>query len=276
MLEVIDKGSCSDANPAPLLFVHGSWHGAWCWDAHFLDFFADKGYRALAVSLRGHGKSPTSKPLHTCSIADYVDDVASVADRLPTRPVVIGHSLGGDVVQKYLESHQAPAGVLLASFPPQGIAAVYSRFARRHPWLTAKSAVTGDTMAMVGNAAFVREYMFSPGTPESVITDCVKRVQQESWRALNVDATFRNLPRPEIVTAPVLVLGAECDGAFTADEVRATARAYRTEAEFFPNMGHDMMLEPGWAAVAERIHAWLQTRDLRSDDDGTSEQLAAQ
>jgi pimeloyl-ACP methyl ester carboxylesterase len=57
MLEVIDKGSGSEAHPAPLLFVHGGWHGAWCWDEHFLRFFADKGYQALAVSLRGHGNS---------------------------------------------------------------------------------------------------------------------------------------------------------------------------------------------------------------------------
>jgi hypothetical protein len=42
----------------------------------------------------------------------------------------------------------------------------------------------------------------------------------------------------------------------------ATARAYRTKAEFFPNMGHDMMLEPGWVAVAERIHTWLGTHGL--------------
>jgi pimeloyl-ACP methyl ester carboxylesterase len=62
MLEVIDKGSCTDAHPVPLLFVHGGWHGAWCWDDHFLDFFADAGYRAVAVSLRGHGTSPTAKP----------------------------------------------------------------------------------------------------------------------------------------------------------------------------------------------------------------------
>ena len=45
-------------------------------------------------------------------------------------------------------------------------------------------------------------------------------------------------------------------------EVLATARAYRTEAEFFPDMGHNMMLEPGWAAVAERIHTWLGTHRL--------------
>ena len=35
-----------------------------------------------------------------------------------------------------------------------------------------------------------------------------------------------------------------------------------TEAEFFPSMGHDMMLEPGWVAVAERIHTWLGTHGL--------------
>ena len=45
--------------------------------------------------------------------------------------------------------------------------------------------------------------------------------------------------------------------------VRATARAYATEPEFF-DMGHNMMLEPGWADVAGRIHAWLQARDLAS------------
>ncbi|MGH3564266.1 MAG: alpha/beta hydrolase, partial [Mycobacterium sp.] len=60
----------------------------------------------------------------------------------------------------------------------------------------------------------------------------------------------------------LLVLGAEEDGAHTRKEVLATARAYRTEAEFFPTMGHNMMLEPGWAAVAQRIHSWLGARLL--------------
>jgi alpha-beta hydrolase superfamily lysophospholipase len=64
------------------------------------------------------------------------------------------------------------------------------------------------------------------------------------------------------VTTPLLVLGADDDGATSRKEVRATARAYGTEAEFFPNMGHDMMLEPGWQDVAERIHEWLGTHAL--------------
>jgi pimeloyl-ACP methyl ester carboxylesterase len=121
MLEVIDKGQSSAAHPTALLFVHGGYHAAWCWDEHFLDYFADNGFRALAVSLRGHGGSTRSKPLGSCSISDYVDDTRSAADRLDSEPVLVGHSMGGFVVQKYLETYRAPATVLMASMPPQGV-----------------------------------------------------------------------------------------------------------------------------------------------------------
>jgi pimeloyl-ACP methyl ester carboxylesterase len=148
MLEVIDKGSSSGSHPVPLLFVHGGEHAAWCWDEHLLDFFAAEGYRAVNLSLRGHGMSSNSKP--ACSIADYVEDVCSIADHLSQTPAMIGRSLGGFVVQKYLESHVAPAGVLVASAPPQGAAAAVSRTAdvllrktARHPWLTRESAHDG-------------------------------------------------------------------------------------------------------------------------------------
>jgi hypothetical protein len=30
-----------------------------------------------------------------------------------------------------------------------------------------------------------------------------------------------------------------------------------TPLQIFPGMAHDMMLEPGWEAAAERILAWL-------------------
>ena len=60
----------------------------------------------------------------------------------------------------------------------------------------------------------------------------------------------------------MLVLGAEKDAVFGVDEVEATARAYNTKAEIFKGMGHDMMLEPGWQAVADRIMGWLQEQTL--------------
>ena len=71
------------------------------------------------------------------------------------------------------------------------------------------------------------------------------------------------LPKPKRVTTPLLMLGAERDRTILPKEVRATASAYCTEVEIFPDMGHDMMLEPGWAALAERIHTWLESRELR-------------
>ncbi len=32
MLDVIDREPSRESHKAPLLFVHGAWHGAWCWD----------------------------------------------------------------------------------------------------------------------------------------------------------------------------------------------------------------------------------------------------
>lgn len=120
MLEVIDKGQISETHSYPVLFLHGAWHGAWCWNEHFLDFFATQGFRVLAPGSLGHGSSPTGKSIRMCSIADFVSDLSSVIDSLPSPPILVGHSLGGFVIQKYLDTHDVPAAVLLASAPPRG------------------------------------------------------------------------------------------------------------------------------------------------------------
>jgi pimeloyl-ACP methyl ester carboxylesterase len=261
MLEVIDKGSPGKAHPTPLLFVHGVMHAAWCWDEHFLDFVADKGYRAVAVSLRGHGKS-SPKPLRLCSIADFVDDVDSVANSLPTRPVLIGHSMGGFIVQKYLESRDAPAAVLLASAPPRGCGPILLRLIKRHPWRVARSLVTTKlsyTLATTPERA--RESFFSEAVFDADVARYTEQLGEEYLTKLLPDLVFLALPKPHLVSTPLLVLGGEADRLFTQQEVHATAAVYHTEAEFFPDMGHDMMLEPGWAAVAQRIHSWLEARE---------------
>ncbi|BBY29224.1 alpha/beta hydrolase [Mycolicibacterium sediminis] len=261
MLEVIDKGSVTDSHPVPLLFVHGAWHAAWCWDEHFLDFFADAGYRAVAPSLRGHGASTSPKPLRACSIDDFVSDVAEVADGMPTPPVIIGHSLGGLVVQKYLESHDAPAGVLLGSIPPRGSGGSAVRWLRRHPWHFAKLSLTGRSLPYVSTPKLARERFFSPDTPADVVDRYASRLQEASTRA-GFECFAAARPDPARIGTPLLVLGAEHDGATSRGEVLATARAYGTQAEFLPGLGHDVMLEPGWLAAAERIDSWLTGRHL--------------
>lgn len=259
-LEVLDKGLLTQSRPNPVLFVHGAWHAAWCWDEHFLDFFAEQGHRALAVSLRGHGGSQSSQPLKDCSFDEYLEDVLAVADSLPAPPVVVGHSMGGVIVQKYLELRDAPAAILMASMPPEGFLNSGLRWIRRHPWHFTKLTVTGRSLPYVSTPALARERFFSPHTPEEVVLDCAARLQEESPR-IGVDG-LRKPPHPDRVKTDLLVLGALEDGAVTTDEVRATARAYRVEPEFFSGMGHNMMLEPDWRTVAERIESWLGGRGL--------------
>lgn len=260
MLEVIDRGAVSENHPVPLLFVHGAWHAAWCWDEHFLPFFADRGYRATAVSLRGHGGSPADKKLRDLSFADFVADVVTAADTLPVPPVIIGHSMGGVLVQQYLEVRDAPAGVLMASMPPQGYLRSGLRWIRRHPWHFAKVTATGRSLPYVSTPELARERFFSPYTPDAVVSHYAARLQEESARA-GLDGLVK-LPRPARVRAPLLVLGAVDDGAVTREEVSATARAYGTAPVFFPQMGHNMMLEAGWADVAGCIDTWLTERGL--------------
>ena len=61
----------------------------------------------------------------------------------------------------------------------------------------------------------------------------------------------------DLVGREIVVLGAEHDAIFPPREIRRTEAAYGVDAEIFPGMGHNMMLEPGWRAVAERIDGWL-------------------
>src|SRR5215469_10649661 len=114
-LEIISKYPADHRRGTPVLFVHGSLHAAWCWDVHFLDYFARSGYAAHALSLRGHGSSEGRDTLRWTRIADYVEDLSAAAGQLTGSPILIGHSMGGFIIQKYLEAHDAPAAVLLSS-----------------------------------------------------------------------------------------------------------------------------------------------------------------
>jgi alpha-beta hydrolase superfamily lysophospholipase len=169
--------------------------------------------------------------------------------------------MGGFIVQKYLENRDVPAGVLMASAPPQGYLGSGIRWLRRHPLHFVKLSVTGRSLPHINSPGLVRERFFSANTPHSIVAACAARLQEESARSGRDGLTA--LPRPKRVTAPVLVLGALEDRmAVTPAEVRATARAYGTEPKFFPGMGHSMMLEPDWAAVASHIDCWLVERGL--------------
>jgi len=247
--------------PNPILFAHGAWHGAWCWE-NFLPYFAERGYASYAVSLRGHGASEGRNGIRWHSASrGYVADLAQVARTLDKPPILVGHSMGGYVVQKYLETHSAAAGILLATIPVSGIFNFVMRYASRHPSKFLKSLLLLNPWHMVETPALTHEAFFSPKVTAEENFRHFERLQSESFRMV-LETMFLNLPRPEKVKTPVQVLAAENDNVFSIDEQQSTARAYGAEAEIFPDMAHDMMLAPDWRQVADRILDWLQSRGL--------------
>jgi pimeloyl-ACP methyl ester carboxylesterase len=246
---------------APLLFVHGAWHGAWCWEL-FQSYFAEQGYESYALNLRGRGASEGHDRLRWLRSTDFVTDVAETVSRLPKPPILIGHSLGGYIIQKYMERHYAPAAILLAPVPVSGSLKMFLRLALRHPWQTAKCHLTLFPYALIETPGIVRESFFSVDMPEEMLHLYFTKLQDESYRVA-WDASVFDLPRPKRVNLPpTLVLGAVNDKLFSRDEIEETARAYHTQAEFFPDMAHDMMLEKDWMKVAERIVKWLREKEL--------------
>lgn len=255
-LEMVYKYPVERRHPTPLLFIHGMMHAAWCWDVHFLDYFAQHGYAACAVNLRGHGNSAGRESLRWTRIADFVEDVAYAAQQLPSPPVLIGHSMGGFVIQKYLEHHSAPAAVLLSSPSPSGLLPTALRIARRHPVAFAHSNLSFSLMPVIASPQMAREAFLSQDLPEAQLDEYWKRMQDESYRAL-LDMVALDLPKPKNVTTPMLVLGAARDNMLDPREIGATARAYHTRSEIIADVAHDSMIEMHWQNVADRILGWL-------------------
>ncbi len=259
-LEVISRSPPGKPRRTPLLFLHGAYAAAWCWDEYFLPYFAGNGFASHAVSFSGHGASPGRERLDSFGIDQYVRDAAAVAERLPAPPVLVAHSMGGMVAQKYLERHEAAGVVLLSSVPPQGLWAAALGLALQKPGLM------GELNRLLGGGRAapdtLRAALFAQPVDEARLARWYRRMQPESHRAI-WDMTLFNLPLKSRRRLPsLLVLGAEHDSLIPSSQVELTARHYGVEAEIFNGMGHGLMLECGWERVAERILAWLDEKGL--------------
>ncbi len=253
-LEVIVTEPAQPSDLPPLIFVHGAWHGAWCWTEHFTGYFADLGYQSYAIDLRGHGASTGN--LRTSRVAHYVADVRRVAVELPESPILIGHSMGGLVTQQYLAKYRARAGVLMAPVPRTGAIGATWRVATSHPLAFLRANATLSLGPIVDDPDRAISLLFGPAMPPGDAARYAAMLQDESYLAYL--EMILELPHPSRVKDPVLVVGAIDDAIFSAREVMDTARSYGTEAVLFPDMGHDMMLEPAWQEVADAIETWIR------------------
>lgn len=243
-LEIIARGEPGE-HPT-LLFVHGYWQAAWTWDEHVLPALADRGYRCIAMSLRGHGESEGK--IRGASIAHYVEDVARVSASLATTPVLVGHSMGGFTAQHYLAAgHPARAAVLVSPVPRRGAWGATLKVVRRHPWRFLKTNLTLDVGAVVETEEAAYNMLISRSLPRSVIGPYMERLERASYRTY-MDLLFRR-PNLSGVTLPSLVVGGTDDGFFTEAEWRDTAAALGARLVMLEGIGH----QPMWEGAGKRL-----------------------
>ena len=93
--------AAGDVDMQPLVFLHGIGGAARGWRAQ-LDHFGDR-YRTIAWDMPGYGGSA---PLATVSITTLAEALQDFLGQIgATRPILVGHSIGGMIVQQWLVKH---------------------------------------------------------------------------------------------------------------------------------------------------------------------------
>src|SRR5437764_7825208 len=113
------------AQGTPVVFVHGLWLHAASWGA-WVDRFRDAGYAPSAPGWPGDSdtieemrRQPERVAGH--GIGDVVEHYAQIIRGLPAKPIAVGHSFGGLIVQRLLGEDLVAAAVAIDPAPIKGI-----------------------------------------------------------------------------------------------------------------------------------------------------------
>jgi 3-oxoadipate enol-lactonase len=107
--------AAGDGGKTPLIFLHGIGGAARAWRGQIAAF--GNRYRAIAWDMPGYGYSA---PLATVSIATLADALQDFLQQIGAdKPILVGHSIGGMIVQQWLIKHpRTAAAVILAQTSP--------------------------------------------------------------------------------------------------------------------------------------------------------------
>jgi len=261
---LIHRAPATPNGAPPLLFIHGAFAGAWCWDEFFLPWFAAQGFEAYGLDLPGRRGRRDYRQLQDYSITDYLDEVLRVVDGFARTPVVVGHSMGGFLGWRAAEMRKLAGLVLMAPVPPTGLAAPAMQLMVSNPALFLD--VVQIHAGGGGSIDTLHATLFSDAVPKDVASRYIDRFQSESRLAV---AGLYGAHLPNVLAlwgTPIKVVGAGNDTLIPPAHVHWTASLAGRMAHIYQGMGHGMMLETGWQRVAEDIAAWLQSQGLGAAD----------
>lgn len=226
----------------PILMVHGGLHGWWAWEP-WLGFFATAGWPCFAMSLRNHTGShavPAEQFLRL-TVADYVADVRAVMRWIGKPAILLGHSMGGIVVQKAAEAMEAAALVLLAGVGPGQLGKMRDPLPLDRPFQPDADKLRAMWFREIDDEAFARFHA---------------RLVPESPGVLN-DYSGGGVPIDRAaITCPVLAIRGELDRT-PVHPAPDIAAFYDGDSIVVPGAAHNLMMESPSLPVAIRINQWL-------------------
>jgi pimeloyl-ACP methyl ester carboxylesterase len=243
--EVRAATPAADEGKPPVLFVPGFGHGAWAFAEYWLEHAARRGFPAHAMSLRGHGASGDAA---RTTLRAYVHDVVQVAASLPRQAVLIGHGAAARVVAGALARYPARAAVLVA--PVLGGPRMAAVVAARNPAATLPALFGGALRPR-------RRALFGRAVPAATARAYAARLGRAAARA-QWQLMLAGAPEPPVGDPPVLVVGSPDDRLVPSAALARAAHEYGGAPLLFPGMGHDLMLDAGWAEPLDAILDWLE------------------
>ncbi len=238
-----------------ILFVHGACHGAWVWEKYFMDFFAQNGYSNYAFDFRKHEIPGKIKKINSLSIADYVEDLTNAVNSLEQEPILIGHSMGGFIVQKYLEKNSCKKVILLNSVPSKGIFFSTLKFLKK-PY-TISSLLQLNIYGIINNAKKAKWAVFSDSLNNKEVEEYSKQMCSESMKAF-IQILFIRIKINYHIKTPMLVVASENDRIISVRASKKTAEKYLSDFILIADIAHDSMLDTNHSVVAEEIIKWIE------------------
>ena len=254
--------------PKTIVLIHGAWMTPGCWDG-FISRYRDRGYTVLApawpyddrpvAELR---RSPAPE-LAGIGFGELADHYARIIEALPEPPILIGHSMGGLVVQLLLDRGLGSAGVAIDPAPPRGVLA-----GPRATWSGLPVILAWRSWRKVRPISFRRfawSFCHTMGLDEQLaayenqVVPTPGRLYWQLLLGVGTKVNFGNDTR-----APLLITAASRDRAVDASTIRWNFRKYRrskavTELVEFPDRTHWLIAAPGWDEVADQVLGWAES-----------------